>query len=412
LDLQERAAFAAVSQIVSDVLGGDETGILRDTPLGSIPGWNSNRTATAIVTLEKTFRRRFTLDMMDQAATIGDIVRLLTAEPAESSVSGGANRFSQFDSLGDSCEFGFAQQEKGIVQPHLLRFSSFLGEAEERLGQLTTALSDDFARLADPGLLDLGFPEEEWDGGRKEYRIINRLYSWQIHTGLMVDSADEEEAREKLHDFPATIVFLRDKFLRALAHGRQTWIWKSAPASSPDRVEALFNALQKHGPNRLLWVLPADQEHPPHTILKLHDGLFKAYIWKSPDPWAGDWSDTKAWSEFLDAVQPVITDGSSAQVALAASQPAAHPAQLDQARALLEEVVSEQLDEPNIRLTDGMMPADIHGWDSLKHVHIILDVEQRLGHTFARDDLDDMQHIGDFVRLIATAMPDQVASQS
>jgi acyl carrier protein len=318
------------------------------------------------------------------------------------------NRFSQFDSLGDSCEFGFAQQEKGSVHPHLLRFSSFLGNAEERLSALIAALGDDFARIAEPAQLKLTIPEKEWGGGRKEYRIINRLYGWQIHTGLMVDSADEEEAQEKLHDFPATIVFLRDKFLRALAHGRQTWIWKSAPASSPDRVEALFNALQKHGPNRLLWVLPADPEHPPHTILKLHHGLFKAYIWKSPDPWAGDWSDTKAWSEFLDAVQPVITDGSDDQMSMAASQPAAHQhatVQLDQARALLEEVVSEQLDEPNIRLTDGMMPADIHGWDSLKHVHIILDVEQRLGHTFARDDLDDMQHIGDFVRLIATAMP-------
>jgi acyl carrier protein len=48
-----------------------------------------------------------------------------------------------------------------------------------------------------------------------------------------------------------------------------------------------------------------------------------------------------------------------------------------------------------------MTPADVFGWDSLKHINIIMEVERRLARVFEPADLDQMLTVGDFVRLIA-----------
>ncbi len=52
-------------------------------------------------------------------------------------------------------------------------------------------------------------------------------------------------------------------------------------------------------------------------------------------------------------------------------------------------------------LTPEMTPADVFGWDSLKHINIIMEVERRLARVFEPADLDQMLTVGDFVRLIA-----------
>jgi acyl carrier protein len=399
---QERAALTIVNRILSDLVRVDIKLLTQETPLVSLPTWNSNCMATAIVMLEKSLGRRFVDDALDNVVTIGDFAKWVVSTPgAHAAPQTAVNPFAHFDSLGDSCEFGFVQQEKGIVRPHLLRFSSFQGTPEERLQRLIFALTDDFARLAEPELLELYVPEDEWDGGEKEYRIVNRHYGWQIHTSLLVKGTSEEAARGKLRDFPASITFLRDQFLHALAQGRQSWIWKSAKPPTIETMETLFALLQKFGPNSLFWVLPADVEHEPQTFLTLQERFFKAYIWKSQEPWAGDWSNANAWTDFLNAAQSFAPAKRDTASNLPRAVFADDDAKLEKARRLLTAVAADQLERPSLQLTDTMTPADVYGWDSLKHIRIVLEVERRIGRNFSQSSLDEMQKIGDFVRLIA-----------
>jgi acyl carrier protein len=347
--------------VLSDIMHGI---LLRDgvvwtplTKLAEIDGWNSNKTVTAMLALEKRIGRSLPADELDRAETVDDLVTLATTAGGPRTVAKptqGANPFARFESLGESCEFGIVQQEFGIMQPHLLRFSSFIGDPAQGLARLTAALREDFERLPERELLDLRVPDAEWDGGEKEYRYVNTHYGWQIHTGLMVASHDIEAAKARLKDFPDSLVFLREKFLRELRLGRKVWIWKSAKPSPQRDVEALLDVLQRHGPNTLLWVLRADADHPPATVVKVRDNFFKAYIFKSDAQWSGDWSDSWSWRALIDAATKALPEPAPSSVG-PQTEPAAAPAagiadrQRD-ALAMLSEVVAAEVDEPGLRV--------------------------------------------------------------
>jgi len=85
--------------------------------------------------------------------------------------------------------------------------------------------------------------------------------------------------------------------------------------------------------------------------------------------------------------------------ALASSDPASSdPARA--ALAMLTEIVAAQVEDPSVVLTPDTTPSDVFGWDSLKHINIIMDVERRLGRVFDPSELDAMRTIGDFVRVM------------
>ena len=71
----------------------------------------------------------------------------------------------------------------------------------------------------------------------------------------------------------------------------------------------------------------------------------------------------------------------------------------------LEKVVSDILKKENISLSMEMTAPDVEGWDSLNHVQIIFTIEERLGVRFEVQEIQNLNTIGDLVKLISKYYP-------
>jgi len=72
--------------------------------------------------------------------------------------------------------------------------------------------------------------------------------------------------------------------------------------------------------------------------------------------------------------------------------------------AILDEVnslVREVFQRDDITLTQESTAADVDGWDSFRHIEIMLAVELRFAIRFTSRELDEMQTIGDLVGAIS-----------
>jgi acyl carrier protein len=53
-------------------------------------------------------------------------------------------------------------------------------------------------------------------------------------------------------------------------------------------------------------------------------------------------------------------------------------------------------------LSPELSARDIAGWDSFKHIEIIIAVQEHYGITFRTRELDSLNNVGDLVRLIVS----------
>ncbi len=153
-----------------------------------------------------------------------------------------------FESLGDDCEFGFAQRGAGAEPLSLLRFGGI------RLHRLHEALDTDFAGIDEPANLAVR-------GGPGEYMVHQTHYRYSYHT--FVDSAsmspDELLARELVR-----LGFCRRKLLEDLEDGDKIFVVKSSvnPGLHLDEVAPVAEAVARHGPGIVFWARLADDQHP------------------------------------------------------------------------------------------------------------------------------------------------------
>jgi len=70
------------------------------------------------------------------------------------------------------------------------------------------------------------------------------------------------------------------------------------------------------------------------------------------------------------------------------------------ALADLTEIFRLVLDQPDLTLTEETSAADVPGWDSVTHIGLLVEVECRFGFTFQTAELDQLQRVGDLLRLI------------
>lgn len=66
----------------------------------------------------------------------------------------------------------------------------------------------------------------------------------------------------------------------------------------------------------------------------------------------------------------------------------------------ITEVVREALDDDTIILTPSSVAGDFAGWDSFKHITIVVATEMRFGIKFRTAEIESLKEIGDFVALI------------
>ena len=157
-----------------------------------------------------------------------------------------------FESLGDDCEFGFAQRAAGAEPLSLLRFGGI------RLHRLDEALHTRFAGVDDPANIAVR-------GGRGEYMVEQTHYRYSYHT--FVDSTamspDALLAREL-----ARLSFCRRKLLEDLEDGEKIFVIKSSvnPGLHVDHVGPVAEAVASYGAGTVFWASVADDDHPPGSL--------------------------------------------------------------------------------------------------------------------------------------------------
>lgn len=175
----------------------------------------------------------------------------------------------EFESLGENCELGLLQRVCGAEPLGMLRFSTVY------LAPLIMGIKDSFSGVDEPAHI---LPVLEDDP--KEWMVRHRLYDLRYHTFKREHEATESEIRAREIK---RLRFLKDKFLVDLTDGIKTFVYKRTTQPLQfEEVLPLFIALNAHGDNCLLWVIPAVTPYAPGTVEELMPGLFRGHIDRFP----------------------------------------------------------------------------------------------------------------------------------
>lgn len=220
---------------------------------------------------------------------------------------------TQFESLGDNCEFGLAQRAAGAEPLGLLRFASFHCPVEQRLARLIAALEAGFEGLGRAGTLDLAA-----EGPDREFMIREAAYGLAYHTFRR----EGEVAPQRLEQSErARLAFLRQKLLDDLARGEKIWVWKSTATLESSQIMPLLTALRRYGRNTLLWVREAGDGSLPGTVEPISEGLLAGYVARFAPAENADDLDAGSWFDLCRAAYALLRGGAPETCAI--PQPAA-----------------------------------------------------------------------------------------
>ncbi len=76
----------------------------------------------------------------------------------------------------------------------------------------------------------------------------------------------------------------------------------------------------------------------------------------------------------------------------------------DEIDAGLTEIFHDLFADSTIVLTPQTSAADVKGWDSIKHISLIVATEERFGVKFKTAEIDGLKNVGDMRRLIAAKL--------
>ena len=78
---------------------------------------------------------------------------------------------------------------------------------------------------------------------------------------------------------------------------------------------------------------------------------------------------------------------------------------MEELRDRVQEVFREVFEDPALVLNDLMTAEDVVGWDSLKHINLIIAIEKQLGVKFATAEIsrlkEDGSNVGTMLELVA-----------
>ncbi len=178
----------------------------------------------------------------------------------------------RFEALGDNCEFGLVQRKAGAEPLGLLRFAGFHVPIEHRVGRMIEALGRRFEGLGAPEAVRVRAVGGE---GKREFLVFEDTWGLMYHSFQMEGEVEPETLR--LQE-ARKLEFLRRKLIADLEGAEKTLVWKSNIRVPASDIAALVDALGAFGPNRLLWVEPADAEHPAGTVAPDGPFLTRGYI--------------------------------------------------------------------------------------------------------------------------------------
>lgn len=190
-----------------------------------------------------------------------------------------------FESLGDSDVFGRVQRAVGVEPVGLSRFEGIFAAPWFRLDMLVGALGRRFEGLGEPGTVTVtaaGGP------GRCELIVQESACGFRYRSGIREGELTVLVEREMMR-----LRSLRRGLLAELESGDKTFVWTSE-TTTREQLRPLLNALWRIGPNTLLWVVPADRDHPPGSVAMIERDFIRGYV----KPFASvDFIDVPAWVE-------------------------------------------------------------------------------------------------------------------
>jgi hypothetical protein len=148
----------------------------------------------------------------------------------------------RFESLGQTCDFGFLQRRCDAEPLGLLRFGGV------PVHGLVEGLIDGFARLGQPGTLRPSIIEDR----KREYLLLDTLYGVSWHTTL--DPAHIEPDRVIARE-AKRLPFLKRLFFQTLAAGEKIFILRPPRAMEFAEADAVATALRLHSDCKLLWAV-------------------------------------------------------------------------------------------------------------------------------------------------------------
>ncbi|HEY1935609.1 MAG TPA: hypothetical protein VGG99_26675 [Acetobacteraceae bacterium] len=177
------------------------------------------------------------------------------------------NLMLQFESIGDSCEFGLVQRQNGAEPLGLLRFSGV------PVRHLIRGLENRFEGAAEPDQIR---PQVE----NGEYMIklwkYDFIYHAQVREGAMDPTALHAREVKRTR-------FLLDKLIADLENPAKILVFRqNEPLLAHDLVK-LRAALARYSAATLLWVQEAMPGHLPGTAELADDRLLLGYVrWLAP----------------------------------------------------------------------------------------------------------------------------------
>lgn len=170
----------------------------------------------------------------------------------------------QLQSLGINCELGFVQRHHEAEPLGLFRW------AQTPLPNLLRALEARFEGLGDPDNTAISMD------GATEFQVIDKKFGFRNHShAFKRDGATEEKVREReLVRLP----FLARLMIEDLEKAEKLFCFHDAGHSGLEDVLRLTAALDKYGPNWLLWICPAAGAAKSGTAERISARLICGYI--------------------------------------------------------------------------------------------------------------------------------------
>ena len=208
----------------------------------------------------------------------------LTEAVSSYSGMGIAEFLCEFELLVGDCEFGGVQRLLGAEPLSLLRF------AGPSPGAALKGLDTEFAGIGEtlePFIADSGI---------NEWMIRDLTYGMAYHTHMSaatVSMANVLEAERR------KVKFLRRKFLEDLQDRGKIYLCADRSNLPLEAMFPLFLALNRHGPQSMLWITPTDDTEMVGRVQLLCPGLMHGYIDRFMGRGVGTEPSMRGWLALL-----------------------------------------------------------------------------------------------------------------
>jgi hypothetical protein len=173
--------------------------------------------------------------------------------------------FTLFESLGENCELGFAQEHFQANPIGLFRWSGINRE------NLVRALDTDLAGIGDPEHTVIGL-----NSNNHEFFVDDHRYGMSTHTRMH----DYEKTQDEVFQmFCKRTRRLCEKLVEDLEDGAKIFVFQTRDRLGPDALAELDRAVHRIGPAaELLCIHPAEGGEAVGTVERLKPGLMLGLI--------------------------------------------------------------------------------------------------------------------------------------